>query len=177
MKYHDESTNVSIVSVSRRALPRRRDTRSFTQSSAAASGETSFRQVLLDVGEEHGQVAVGDRDHPALVAVKDRDRAPPVALAGQEPVAQAISDGGTTLLAPLERLDDRLLRLGTRHAGELRRLDEPLVVGVSDVRPAFRNLSLGRDDDHLYRQVVPLREGEVALVVRGTAMIAPVRTP
>ena len=39
MKYQDESTNVSIVSVSRRAGPPQRGHVVATQSSAAASGE------------------------------------------------------------------------------------------------------------------------------------------
>jgi hypothetical protein len=39
MKYHDESTNVSIVSVSRRASRARSGALDVTQSSAAASGE------------------------------------------------------------------------------------------------------------------------------------------
>jgi hypothetical protein len=42
MKYQDESTNVSMVSVSRRAGPSQRGHVVFTQSSAAASGERPF---------------------------------------------------------------------------------------------------------------------------------------
>ena len=39
MKYQEESTNVSIVSVSRRAAPPHEGQLTLTQSSAAASGE------------------------------------------------------------------------------------------------------------------------------------------
>jgi hypothetical protein len=42
MKYHDESTKVSIVSVSRLAGPPQLGQLTFTQSSAAASGERPF---------------------------------------------------------------------------------------------------------------------------------------
>src|SRR6266545_2889911 len=72
--YQDESTNVSIVSVSRHAGLRR----------PAASGE-------LDVsGQLNGQLVVRHRNGAVGVAVDDRDRGAPVALPGNQPVPQAI---------------------------------------------------------------------------------------
>ena len=59
MKYQDESTKVSIVSVSRRPGPPHDGHVVATQSSAAASGERPFGRVVLDLGEQHGQLVVG----------------------------------------------------------------------------------------------------------------------
>ena len=49
MKYQEESTKVSIVSVSRRAGPPQRGHSVATQSSAAASGLRALRRVVLDL--------------------------------------------------------------------------------------------------------------------------------
>src|SRR6266511_2198816 len=125
----------------------------------------ALRHVLLDFGQEHGQVFLRDRHHPALVAVEDRDRAPPVALAGEQPVPQAVADGRPAAAARLEPFHDGLLRLRARHARELRRVDQFLVTRVTDERGAFLDLAVGRHDDRLDRELVPLGEGVVALVV------------
>ncbi len=126
----------------------------------------ALRQILLDLGEEHGQVLLGHRDHPAGLAVEDGDRAAPVTLAGEEPVAQAVADLGPAETLRLQPLDDRLLPLIGRQTRELRGVDEALLLGVRDVSPVLPLSALGRDDD-LHRQVVAARELEVALVVRG----------
>ncbi len=51
-------------------------------------------RVVLDVGELDRQLLVGHRDDAVGVAVDDRDRAAPVALAGEQPVAKAVVDRG-----------------------------------------------------------------------------------
>src|SRR5919106_738738 len=71
-KYHDESTKVSIVSVSR-----------------VAGGEE-----LHVVGEQDGKLGLGHRPGPVLRAVDDGDGTAPVALPGDEPVPQPVVDLG-----------------------------------------------------------------------------------
>jgi hypothetical protein len=89
-KYQDESTKVSIVSVSRRAgLPqagRRRASRSDGVERVAGLVEG---HVLR---QHTGRSGVGHRHDAAGVAMDDRDRAAPVALARDAPVAQAEVD-------------------------------------------------------------------------------------
>ena len=110
MKYHDESTKVSIVSVSRRAgLPQRRagdvqERLALVQRVAAAVGNQVF-------GQHHRQVAArAPAPRRMLVAVDDRDRRAPVALAADAPVAQA--PGGLLLAEALgvQRGGDRVDR-------------------------------------------------------------------
>ena len=64
-----------------------------TQSSAAASGDLALGRVVLDVGQHDRQLVLGHRDDAAALAVDDRDRAAPVALAREQPVAQPVVDG------------------------------------------------------------------------------------
>src|SRR3954453_7848765 len=99
MKYQEESTKVSIVSVSRRAAPPQLGQSTGTQSSAGANAELPFgreagvwggaalRDVVGVVGQQDGQVLLPDRHESATLAVDDRDGAAPVALARDEPVA------------------------------------------------------------------------------------------
>ena len=65
-----------------------------------------------------------------------------------------------------EPVDDRALRVGRAHPGELARVHHDLVLGVLDERPLRLGPVLRRHDLH-DRQVEPAREVEVALVVRG----------
>ena len=46
------------------------------------------------VGQQHRQILVGDGDDAARLAVDDGDRRAPIALAADEPVAQAVVDRG-----------------------------------------------------------------------------------
>ena len=80
----------------------------------------SFRQVLLHLGQEHGEIVLRDGHDAALVAVENRDRAAPVALAREQPVAEPVADSRASSPAGLEPLDDRLLGFRAGHAGELR---------------------------------------------------------
>src|SRR5205085_9763429 len=77
-----------------------------------------------------GQLVFGHGDHAAVVAVDDGDRRAPVALAGYEPVAEAVVHGGAAAafgLEPLGDLGDGLVGGG---AIEGAGVDEVLVAGV-----------------------------------------------
>ena len=87
-KYHDESTNVSIVSVSRSAAPPH-----FGQvvcPPCRVPVERIARHVETDVaGQFDGQVLLLLGNHAAGVAMNHGDRTAPVALARKAPVTQA----------------------------------------------------------------------------------------
>ncbi len=119
----------------------------------------------LDVlGQLDGQVLVGDRDVPAVLTVDDGDGGAPVALAGDEPVPQAVGRrrlGGVVVQQPVAGGGARqavVLAAGGQHSvlGER---------GLGQVRPAAVD-----GFDHLFDGEVVFRgEGVVALVVRGHA--------
>ena len=94
--------------------------------------------ALLEVhilGQLDGQFLFGNELLTALVAVDDGNRRTPVALARDEPIAQAIVDL-TPAEAFLDRLfDNRRERLVHLHAVELRRIHEDAVL----VRVGFRH--------------------------------------
>src|SRR5204862_1679420 len=104
---------------------------------------------------------------PAAVAMDDRDRAAPVALAREEPVAEAVARRCAPEAALFEPLDDLPLALRRRQAAELAGVDEHLNLGVRDVCRPLLDLAGGRSDDLHDRKTEVLREVEVALVVRG----------
>ena len=95
-----------------------------------------------------------------LVAVDDRDRGAPVALARQQPVAQAVVDRAVALALAVEPVDDLLQRLAVVDAVELGRgVHQRAVARVGQLVAAF--------DDAADRQVELRGEVEVALVVAG----------
>ena len=89
-KYHDESTNVSIVSVSRRAGPSQFGHVVLTNSGICASGESPRPLNSATFGSSTGSVVVGNRHHAALLAIHDRDGRAPVPLTRDAPVLQPI---------------------------------------------------------------------------------------
>ena len=92
MKYQEESTKVSIVSVSRRAGAAA--ARALGGDPVLGRGQraAALRRVVLDLGQLDRELVLGHGDDPAVLAVDDRDRRAPVALAGDQPVAQAVVD-------------------------------------------------------------------------------------
>ena len=97
--------NVSIVSVSRRAAPPH-----FGQVGLVELGVVGQRLALgdVDVHRQHdGQLVLGHRNESAHRAVDRRDRVAPVALTGDEPVAQAEVDGRLAQSTLGEPLGDR----------------------------------------------------------------------
>ena len=104
---------------------------------------------------------------PCGRAVDDRDRRAPVALAADQPVAQAVGDRRLALALLLQRGDDPPSALVGRQPAELAAVDQHLVVRVRDVAPRRdrRPRSPGARDDPADRQPELLRELVVALVV------------
>ncbi len=128
---------------------------------AGAVRDQVFRQ-------HHREILLGHGHHAAIVAVDDRDRRAPVALAADAPVAQA---PGGLLLAEAGRADEvGDARHGVLHAEAVERAGvhahAALLVGVP-LLPRVGGEGLARDADHLLDlEAVFLGEREVALVVR-----------
>ena len=122
-----------------------------------------LRRVVGDVGQHDGKLVFGHGDDPAALAVDDRDRATPVALAREQPVAQAVVDRHVALALAVQPGDDRLQRLA---------VGQPVELGVGVHQRAVAGVRLGLDvvaarDDLADRQVELARELVVARVVRG----------
>ncbi len=130
-------------------------------------------------GELHGEVPGGYGHHPAVLAVDDGDRAAPVALARDQPVAQAVVDRRVAFAFAIEPAHDLRKRLAVAFAVEARigvdkrsvaaegqalRRARPLLLRAVEVGRRRRG---GAFDDTPDRQVVRNGEGVVALVVRG----------
>ena len=158
------------VSVSRRGRPAADAGRSCCRNSACdCSGDSPVGANSTSSGSSTGSWSSGTGYGAVLVAVDDRDRRAPVALAADQPVAQAVGDG-----AP-----GRCPRSSSA-LGDGRR--SPSVAGMPSncagvdharpscgVRPSSASpsgSSPARRDHVADRQVVLLRELEVALVVR-----------
>ena len=88
-KYQDESTKVSMVSVSRVAAPPHFGQATCFQVGWWSSGLPGLSKVTSS-GRTTGRSFFGNRDDAVGRAVDDRDRAAPVALARDAPVAQAV---------------------------------------------------------------------------------------
>ena len=155
------------MSVSRRAGPPHCGHSVATQSSAAASGLRPLGAKSSTSGSSTGSWSSGNRHDAALLAIDDRDRAAPVALPRDQPVAEAIVDGWLAEALLLEPAGDLLDRLVGAHPGELTRFDEHLVLGVFDVGGVLGDVAAGRLDDAPDRQVERGGELVVALVVGG----------
>ncbi len=97
----------------------------------------------------------------------DRDRAAPVPLPREQPVAQSVADRLLAEALVGEPGDDLLLRLGARQAVELPGVDQNLVGRVGGVRGALGDLLAFGHDDRPDLDPVTLREGVVSLVVSG----------
>ncbi len=132
--------------------------------------------VEADVlGQHDGQVLLGNRHHAAGVAVDDRDRAAPVALARDAPVPQ------TEIHLPL-RHRPVAAGLGFQAAGDLvlggldaqaieeARVDHPAIAVIGGVGDRERRrIRAGRAHDGRVAEAVAVDEVQVALVVRRAA--------
>ena len=117
------------------------------------------RLVVLDLGQQHRQVGLGHGHGAAVRAVDDRDRRAPVALARDQPVAQAVVDRLVALALLPQPAHDRPERLAVGAPVKLgTAVDERSVAAVGKLLAAFDHTADGK--------LVGLREGEVALVVR-----------
>src|SRR5207248_5410328 len=76
------------------------------------------RLEVVELREPDRQFRNGDRIDAILFVQYDRERLAPVALAGEEPIAQLVSDGLLTEPFLLEPVRDRALGFGRRQAIE-----------------------------------------------------------
>ena len=83
-----------------------------------------------------GSWSSGTGHDPAALAVDDRDRAAPVALAREQPVAQAVVDRRVALALAIQPGDDPLQRLA---------VGQPVEVGVGVHQRAVAGVGLGLD--------------------------------
>ena len=123
------------------------------------------RAVVLEVWQQHGQLVHGDWDLAVFVAQDHRDRATPVPLTRDVPVAQPVTHAPLSEALFLEPVDDFRDPAGRRCAVER--------TGVHHEAATHVRLGLDVDcsllgPDHLAdRQPFLSRELTVALVVRG----------
>ena len=159
---------MSIVSVSRRAGPAQRGTGRLDPVGRGRERALALRAVVLDLGQLDRELVLGNRDDSAVGAVDDRDRAAPVALPREQPVAEPVVDGEPAEAARLELVDDPALRGGRGEPVEIAGVDDPDVLGLGDEGRAGGHLgAVGGLDHGADRQVELRRELEVALIVGG----------
>ena len=102
----------------------------------------------------------------------DRNRAAPVALAREQPVAQPVVHGGAAELALGQPGHDRALALRRAQAVELAGVDQPFTLAVGHEGLAFGRRLVALHDLTDLETELP-GELVVTLVVAGTAITAP----
>ena len=149
-----------------------------------ALGEGFAGAQVQVLGQRHRQLILGHGHDAAVLAVDGRDGVAPIALAGNEPVAQTELDLATTAAHGLEVGNDRSLALGVlaaAHASVLAGLDERALGSVGAIpvdglgMEGIDGLAAGLDgsaivivqDDRHDRQVVLAGKLKVALVAAG----------
>ena len=124
------------------------------------------RLVVVDVGQQNGQLLFRDGQLAAGRAVNDRDRRAPVALAADEPVAQPVADPADAfagLLEPGDELVDRLAAVW--QAVERAGVDHRAGLGQRLGHLVGRGGAAGDLVDEADGQAILARELEVALIV------------
>src|SRR5260370_40046302 len=128
-------------------------------------GRDGFRQ-------RHRQVRLGHRDDAGVLAMNNRDRATPITLSRNTPVAQAKIDltrsyGTVAGAFVLQSSRNFLLRFRDRHAIKEPRVDHAVITLIRSVGDdeAFRILA-PRTNHRCIAQTVFVYEVEVALIVR-----------
>ena len=127
-------------------------------------GRLARRQELGVVWQQHRQLVLGHRHGAALVAVDDRDRRTPVALARDQPVAHPVLDGPAAPALLLYEIGNPLLALGAGQAVEPAGVHLRSIVHVGLGQLA--TVPVRRRDDDPDGQVVLRGKLEVALIVR-----------
>src|SRR5258708_31312409 len=122
--------------------------------------------------QRHRQVRLGHRDDAAVLAMNNRDRAAPIPLPRNPPVAQAkidltMSYGTVARAFVLQSSRNFLLRFRDRHAIKEPRVDHAAItlIGCVGDDEAFRILAL-RTNHRCIAQTVFVYEVKVALIVR-----------
>ena len=155
------------MSVSRLAGPLAARAGSVHESLVQRQRRLAGRAELRVLRQQHWQVVLRDGHGAAVVAVDDRNRRAPVALARNEPVAHPVLNGPLAPALRLDEIGDALLRLDAGQAVELAgaHLGALVDVGLGQLP----TVPVRRRDDDRDRQIVFLGELEVALVVRRDA--------
>ena len=127
------------------------------------------------VGQPHRQIRLRHRHDAAGLAMDDRDRTAPVALARNAPVAQLVIDLAAALRPVAERRGlqptrDFLARGGDRQAVEEAGIDHDAVAVIGDLvdREAC-GIDVRRADHRRRAEAADIDEIEVALIVRRAA--------
>ena len=127
------------------------------------------------VGQLDRQVCNGNRHDAASLAMDDRDRATPIALAGNAPVPELVIDLplGLRPIAEhrlLQPARDLVYRGLDRHAVEKTRIDHHAVAVIGDlVDGEGRGVGARRADHRRRAEAVGVDEIEIALIVRRAA--------
>ena len=135
-KYHDESTKVSMVSVSRVAGPPQIGQVVLRNSGLVASGDCPVGRNSTSSGASTGSWSVGHGDDAVVGAVDDGDGASPEALARDQPVAEAVVDRARADALGLQPLDGPGLGGGDVQPVEPLAVDLLAVPGVGPAGPA-----------------------------------------
>ena len=149
-----------------------------------ALGEGLAGAQVKVLGQRHRQLVLGHGHDAAVLAVDGRDGVAPIALAGNEPVAQTELDLTTTAAHGLEVGHDRSLALGVlaaAHTGVLAGLDQRALGSMGAIpvdglgMEGIDGLAVSLDgcavvivqDDRHDRQIILACELKVALVAAG----------
>ncbi len=117
------------------------------------------REELDVVGREDGQLVLGDRDDPVLLAVHDRDGATPEALPRDEPVPQPKVDLPLSQALLLEPFDGAVLRRRDVESVEEPAVDLDAVAGIRTAPfgfPVLRRLNGAHDGQPMQRGERPV---------------------
>src|SRR3546814_13406203 len=76
------------------------------------------RRVVLDLGEQHRKLGIWHRQGQAVLVVDDREGLAPVALSGEQPVAQLVGAGAPADPVLLQPVRDGGLRSEERRVGK-----------------------------------------------------------
>ncbi len=137
-------------------------------------GRVAFERIArgrkIDIlGQDHGQLVLGDGHDAACIAVDERDRRPPIALARNAPITQPPHGRAPAPAFPLGARDDLRLRVGHAHAIKEIAVDDHPFARFGFAR--HRRIGVGGVLGHHARDREGIfgREFEIALVVPGHA--------
>ena len=120
------------------------------------------------VRQQHGQIALRNRNHSAPWTMDHRDGRPPVALPRDAPVLDAERHGRLAEAFAFRLRVHAAPPFGARQARPFARVLHHAVVDKPGVHLLYpRQFAVHRTDHRPYRNAVLLAELEVALVVRG----------
>ena len=151
-----------------RAPPRRRISGKPCASSGVAV-EWIARRVEADIfGQGDGQVGARHRNGAAIGAMDHRDRATPVALARNAPIAQP--EVHLPRAAPLlDKLrDDLLARRGGAQPVKIARIEHDAIARIGCVGDVKCRIRIRRTHDRAHGQVIFPGKIQIALIVRRT---------